>query len=218
MENHNWKDNHNHIVALFKLVKEHIDRYDRNKWALKNRFTPVDWDTAESKEALASIVEDLIIVFEDETFSVGGCEMMIKNAISIQDNRAVPQNLKVVAREAALEAGFINDEDLEYITLMDDPDNNLNFRIVNGEFTPEQLLEHFDNPLAQNVLRYQHLKYNKGVAFNAVLAMHNLKLKDLPKYIKDEASKAMKDIDNALTQFVMSKSIIEPYVIKRMAA
>jgi len=217
-ENHNWKDNPQHVVALFKLVKEHIDRYDRNKWALKNKFTPADWNTADSKVALDSIVEDLIIVYDDETFSAGGCEMMIKNAISIQDNRDVPQNLKVSARIGALEAGFISDDDLEYITLMDDPDNNINFKIVNGELTPEQLLEHFDNPLAKNILMYQYPMYHKGVAFTTVLKLHNLKLKDMPKYIKDEALAVMKDVDNAFTQFVKSKAIIEPYVLKTMVA
>lgn len=217
-ENHNWKDNHNHTVALFELVKVYIDKYDRSKWALKNRFTPTDWDTADSKEALNSIVEDLIILFDDDTFSVGGCEMMIKNAISIQDNRSVPQSIKAVARGAALEAGFINEDDLAYINMMDDPENTLNFKIVNNEFTPEQLLEHIDNPLAQYVLKYQHLKYNKGDAFIGVLKLHNLKLADLPKHLKEEAKKVMKDFDNAYIQFIKSKIIIEQYVIKKMAS
>lgn len=207
-ENHDWKNNPSHTIKLFQLVVEHIGKYDRSTWALKNRFTPANFNTAESKEMLNDIVTDLIIYFDDETFSDGGCELMIKSAISICDNRNVPESLKESAREAAVDAGFLTYEDYDYLSLLDDPDNMLNVKIINGELTPEQMVNYLDNDLVKNVLIQNYPNYNRGTAFKIVLDMYGLSLKNIPTYIKNQAKKSMKLSDNAYIQLSTSINIL----------
>jgi hypothetical protein len=216
LDKHSWT--YNEKVTLFKLLVAHINKYDRTKWKMKYATSPIDYNTEEEFQVFSNIVEDLKCTYEDESFNINGCKFVIQYAISIGDKLSTKQKQKDESRMAALEAGFISDDDFDYISELEDPANEINMKIINNELTPEQMVVYIDKEWVKNVLIQNYPKYSRGEAFNAVLNIHNIKLKDLPKSLKAKAYRIINDFDNAYIQLSKSKSIIEDYILENKDA
>ena len=197
-------------VSLFKLVTSHFDKFDRNNWKMKYASSPLDFNIAETKNIYENIVEDLKIEFNDDIFNVNGCMFVVGYAISICDNLGTYESRKDEARLAALDAGFIDDNDLDYIIEFDNIDSDdFGRKLISQQLTPEQLVGRLDDSRVKVILTRDYPKYRMCEAYKAVVDFLSLDNKEITKKIKAEIKSTLKETDNAFTQLTKCKSILE---------